>query len=272
MYIYLGDDDIRGAAAYLSGVMLHAKIPFERVDSSQSPAADFCSKNYQAYIVSDYPGSNFKPEQLEHIRNAVREGSGLLMLGGWESYHGRLGEYHDTVLTDVLPIKMLETDDRRNFAQPTLIYPEQDHPIFDGQPWDRPPFVGGFNQFTAKPDAKTLLRAVCTDVRIIRDEQKPDITAETERLTISLPNGDAMLVTLTKCFPMLVVGQYGKGRTAALATDVAPHWVGGFVDWGRERIVQAVHGGESIEVGADYARFFSRLVQWTGGESLTRNG
>jgi hypothetical protein len=61
----------------------------------------------------------------------------------------------------------------------------------------------------------------------------------------------------------LIVGRYGAGRTAALATDVAPHWVGGFVDWGDRRIAQAVGGG-MIEVGNWYARFFHNLVAWTG--------
>ena len=63
--------------------------------------------------------------------------------------------------------------------------------------------------------------------------------------------------------PLLVVGRHGAGRTAALATDVAPHWVGGFVDWGDQRVKQDVGGG-AIEVGNWYARFFCNLVTWVG--------
>ena len=67
--------------------------------------------------------------------------------------------------------------------------------------------------------------------------------------------------TATGQSPLLIVGRHGAGRTAALATDVAPHWVGGWVDWGDRRIVQAVGGG-SIEIGNWYARFFRNLVAW----------
>jgi uncharacterized membrane protein len=63
--------------------------------------------------------------------------------------------------------------------------------------------------------------------------------------------------------PLLIVGQYGQGRTAALATDVAPHWIGGMVDWGDRRVVQNV-AGESVEVGNWYAEFFRNLLAWTG--------
>ena len=49
-----------------------------------------------------------------------------------------------------------------------------------------------------------------------------------------------------------MVGRHGYGRTAALATDVAPHWVGGLVDWGDQRITQKVTE-DSIEVGNWYA-------------------
>ena len=31
--------------------------------------------------------------------------------------------------------------------------------------------------------------------------------------------------------PMMVVNQYGKGRTLAFASDLAPHWGQGFVEW-----------------------------------------
>jgi uncharacterized membrane protein len=63
--------------------------------------------------------------------------------------------------------------------------------------------------------------------------------------------------------PLLVVGEHGRGRTAALATDVAPHWVGGLVDWGDQRVVQQVGAG-FIDVGNWYARFFRNLLVWTG--------
>lgn len=273
MYLYFGDDDMTRAAAYLSGVMTHFDIPYERVDSTQTPPDDLDSTRYDGYILSDYPRKNFKSGRLERLRDAVAEGAGLLMLGGWESYHGRLGEYHDSPLVDVLPVEMAKEDDRCNFAQPIMLFPTMQHPILDGLPWERPPFIGGFNRITPKAAGRTLLSGLVIRFRIVGEDRVADSMNEStvivgnrieERLSASLPGGDALFVTLKETFPMLVVGQYGKGRVAAMATDVAPHWIGGFVDWGVKRITQELPDGGFIEVGADYAKFFAQLVRWIG--------
>ncbi|MDR2115158.1 MAG: glutamine amidotransferase [Planctomycetaceae bacterium] len=274
MYIYLGDDDMTRAASYLCGVMTYSRISYERVDSSASPPAHFTSTQYEAYIISDYPRAKFQSDQLEHIRDAVAQGAGLLMIGGWESFHGQHGEYHDSPLAEVLPVQMLHCDDRRNFSQWALVLKHHDHPILAELSWEKPPLVGGLNQFTVKPDANLLLKAVTADIRIVHEDEVADCGNDSifnyinkpveERLSASLPGGDAMFLTLAETFPLLVVGQYGKGKTAALATDVAPHWVGGLVDWGKKRISQKLENGNSIEVGEDYAQFFTQLVRWVG--------
>jgi len=137
---------------------------------------------------------------------------------------------------------MQASDDRRNSAQPCLLNKKADHPILNGLPWDRPPGIGGYNAITPKPAATTLLtcvrfqaRRVAADFHFTRGEESP----------------------------LLIVGQYGSGRVAALATDVAPHWVGGLVDWGDRRITQPVGGG-FVEIGNWYAQFFCNLLVWTG--------
>ena len=242
MFLYFGDDDITRAASYLCGIMTHAGIPFERVNSTQSPSDTLLQIPYDAFILSDYPRERFQPGQLEIICNAVKNGSGLVMFGGWESYHGLLGEYHETVLTDLLPITMQNTDDRRNFSQGVLLSPMQSHPILENLPWATPPLVGGLNEFVAKSSAKVLLNGLPLSIR-----------ANAGQFDFSLD---------TKTYPILVVGEYGKGRTAALATDVAPHWVGGFVDWGKSRITQNLPDGGFVEIGSDYATFFAQLLRW----------
>ncbi|MGE4482558.1 glutamine amidotransferase [Acidocella sp.] len=43
---------------------------------------------------------------------------------------------------------------------------------------------------------------------------------------------NATVVARTGEDPMLVVGEYGQGRTAAFASDLAPHWAPqAFLDW-----------------------------------------
>ena len=249
MYLYFGDDDITQAAAYLCGIMTHADLPFTRIDSTHSPTDVQLYTPCAAFILSDYPRKQFQPGHLEIIRDAVKHGAGLLMIGGWESYHGRLGEYHETILTDVLPVTMLDADDRRNYSQGVLLSPVQSHPILEELPWDKPPLVAGLNEFVAKPDAKVLLNGVPLSIKKNDSGMKFGVDEKT--------------------YPMLVVGEYGRGRTAALATDVAPHWVGGFVDWGQNRITQQLHyeGFDDgfVEIGADYAKFFTQLLRWIAG-------
>lgn len=253
MYLYFGDDDMTRAAAYLCGIMTHYDIPFERVDSSQSPPDTLLQNPWDALILSDYPRERFRPGQIKMICEAVNNGAGLVMFGGWESYHGLLGEYHQTQLAEVLPVAMLDADDRRNFSQGVLLSPVRTHPILDGLPWETPPFVGGLNEFAAKPEAEILLDGLPLDIREC--------------------NGGFDFNVAAKAYPTLVVGEYGRGRTVALATDVAPHWVGGFVDWGRKRITQKLFDKQNeevgfVEIGADYAKFFAQLLQWVAGRQI----
>jgi len=240
---YLGDIQLVGAASYLAGIMLHEGLPFDYVPSDQPPPADAVSNPYALYIVSDYPAARFGEAAMAGVAGCVERGSGLLMIGGWESFFGCLGEYHRSPLAKVLPVEMQTTDDRRNFAQPCLVNQLAKHPILEGLPWDAPPGIGGLNAFLAKPDSQTLLSAVRFGVR--RTAGQFQFTKEDE-------------------MPLLVVGRHGLGRTAALATDVAPHWGGGLVDWGNSRVKQDVPGGFEIEVGNWYAQFFGNLVRWTG--------
>ena len=245
---YLGDDSVLGAAAYLSGIMAHFGIEFDRVNSDQKPGADFLETQYAVYVLSDYPAKNLSDADFAHLEKCVKNGSGLVMFGGWESYFGRLGEYHTTVLKEILPVEMLDADDRRNYAQPVLVVPadgKADSPILAGLPWNTPPGVGGFNEFRPKKDAEVILQAVRFGVTQEKQYFQFEIQAKT---------------------PLLVTGTYGAGRTAALGTDVAPHWVGGFVDWGTPRIAQDVPGGDFVDIGCDYAKFFRNILLWAKKE------
>jgi len=239
---YLGDDHLAGAAAYLAGIMSHFALAYDYVPSAESPPASFRAERHALYVISDYPAARFAQADMVHIRRCVTEGSGLLMIGGWESFFGRLGEYHQSPLADVLPVAMLAEDDRRNCAQPCLVQKIAEHPILEGLPWESPPGIGGFNAVAPKPGTETLLQAVQFSVH---------------------SRGEGFEFARQGESPLLVVGTHGQGRTAALATDVAPHWVGGLVDWGDSRIVQKVGSG-LIEVGNWYARFFRNLLVWTG--------
>jgi uncharacterized membrane protein len=111
-------------------------------------------------------------------------------------------------------------------------------------PWAlRPPTVGGYNRIKPKRGSQTVLQV-----------QRFAAACRGGKFTITPKARDAMLV----------VGRYGHGRTAALATDLAPHWVGGLVDWGTKRVTAQADGSWAIEVGNLYAAFIRNLVAWTG--------
>ena len=97
---YMGDTSLAGAAAYLAGVMSHFGLAYDYVAGDTRPPADFRRRAYALYVLSDYPAANLAREDMEHIAARVRDGAGLLMIGGWESFHGRNGEYVDTPLAE----------------------------------------------------------------------------------------------------------------------------------------------------------------------------
>lgn len=241
--LYLGDTSLATAAGYLAGVMTHGGIGYEYVASDVAAELTLVDGR-KLFILSDYPAKFMPLSVQEALLQEVRGGAGLLMIGGWESYFGMGGDWSGTPVGEALPVVLEAKDDRINCDQPALLLATREHPITSNLPWaDRPPTVGGFNRFSAKAEAAVLL--------------------EVERFS-ALRQSDSIYFVPRERHPMLVVGACGQGRVAALATDVAPHWVGGLVDWGPGRISAQAPGAGGIEVGDLYTRFFLQLLNWVG--------
>lgn len=175
-----------------------------------------------------FPGSADRPADLQLLRDAVLQGQGLLMLGGWHSF--RAGGYHLTPLAEVAPVKMDRRIDRfviQQFDEPidqTLHIPgplvmqpsvpwgaqsEIMQIAAEGdnlQAWRRLPPLTGANRF----------RGIKTGARVLADDGK----------------GDALLVTAEP-----------GGRVAAFAGDSTWRWVmNGFAD--------------------SYRRFWRQVILW----------
>jgi hypothetical protein len=249
--LYAGDTSLMTAASYLAGILTHAGLSFDYVNSDQPAGRFLAAGPHDLYILSDYPVNLWRPGELALLRQRIADGAGLLMIGGWESFHGAAGQYVDSPLAEVLPVQMARGDDRVNCPQPCLVEvaapveTSAAHPILAGLPWDRPPGVGGFNRVSTKAGATPLLLA--------------------RQFAVKSGAPGQYDFTLIASAALLVVGGFGRGRTAAFTSDVAPHWVGGLVDWGDGRIAARAPGGEAIEVGNWYATFFEQLVRWTLG-------
>lgn len=242
--LYLGDTALSGAAGYLAGLMTSFGWEFDYVPSHQATDAEAIAGR-RLVVLSDYPAKMLSPKAHDRLVAEVRAGAGLLMIGGWESYCGLGGDWAGTPVGDALPVAIATTDDRVNCDQPAVAVRVAEHPILSGLPWDeRPPTIGGFNRIAPKPTSTTLL--------------------ELHRFSARHRAGSTDFA-LRDRHPLLVVGALGAGRTAALATDLAPHWVGGFVDWGDGRVTATAPGSWGIEVGSAYAAFVRNLLAWTRG-------
>eukprot|EP01006_Ploeotia_vitrea_P012497 TRINITY_DN33090_c0_g1_i1.p1 TRINITY_DN33090_c0_g1~~TRINITY_DN33090_c0_g1_i1.p1 ORF type:complete len:206 (-),score=27.12 TRINITY_DN33090_c0_g1_i1:23-640(-) len=183
----------------------------------------------------------------------VRSGvAGVVMFGGWESFHGTEGKWDGTPLGNALPVEILNADDRLNCDQPLLVAQVCGHPTVMGLPWStKPPLIGGLNQVKVKQGAKVVLEAIRFSV---------------EKGWHGNDEKESFQFKPTTTYPLLVVGTCGKGRVSAFMTDVAPHWVGPLVDWGTGgvgRINAKAEGGAEIEVGTLYAKLLWQILGWT---------
>ncbi len=241
--LYLGDTRLDGAAAYLAGVIHRAKLRFDYLPSGVRvpPSEDFARR--KLVILSDYSASTLG-SHAEKLVESVHSGCGLLMIGGWGSFRGLDGHWNANPVGKILPVKISAEDDRINWDQAAFVQrpDKKSHPILNGLPWEnRPPCIGGFNRVKTAPGARTLLNVVRCRARVVAGR------------------------TILKEYavdPLLVIGKAGAGLTAALMTDVAPHWVGPLVDWGDRRIKAQAPGANGVEVSDLYARFLENLVRW----------
>ena len=230
------------AASYLPGILDHEQVVFDYVPSDRKFPDALLAPEVSAVVISDYPSHNLTKLQGANIAKRVNGGMGLIMIGGWESFTGCAGGYNETVLADVLPVKMSERDDRVNYYAPCVIRQNASHPIVDSVPFKQhPACIAGYNRLEAK-----------TNVQIILSVQKYRITEAGAEFVFEREQVD----------PLLIASEHGKGRVLAYASDVAPHWAGGFVDWGDKRITLKASGADEVEVSNWYIRFFRNLVHW----------
>ncbi|MGO2097629.1 MAG: glutamine amidotransferase [Candidatus Microbacterium stercoravium] len=132
---------------------------------------------------------------LQLLADYVRQGGGLIMVGGYMSFAGIEGKarYGRTVLHDVLPVTIDDVDDRveapAGLTAEVLTNDRIDYSSLGA--W--PPLLG-YNRTTAKPDAAVIVEV----------------------------SGD----------PLIAVGEFEDGRSAVFTSDLAPHWVTpAFVEW-----------------------------------------
>jgi len=180
-------------------------------------------KGYGAVILSDIGADSILfymnrenvpmgPNRLKLLREYVAQGGGLMMIGGWSSFGGYGGQarWAETPVEEVLPVIIKDGDDRVETPEGCAFERwDLNHPITKGLPIHQQFLLLGYNRFKGKETADVL-------AWIDKD-------------------------------PAIVVGEYGKGRTMAVATDCAPHWAGSWLNW------------------PGYNAFWTRSVRWLAG-------
>jgi uncharacterized membrane protein len=154
---------------------------------------------YDAVVLSDIGSNSFlltdetflrsqvSVNRLQLVVDFVRAGGGLVKIGGYMSFTGidARARFGMSPLADVLPVTMLDHDDRIEVPQGVVPKVVSGHAATGAAPAEWPILLG-YNRTFAKPGA-TVIARVGAD-------------------------------------PLLVVGEEGKGRVLAFTSDVAPHW------------------------------------------------
>jgi uncharacterized membrane protein len=183
---------------YIRGHEVSARFPTTLDELSEYDVVVLSDIGANSFLLTDdvFQRSEASVNRLALLGDHVGRGGGLVMIGGYMSFSGIDGRarFGMSPLADVLPVAMLDHDDRIEVPEGLRACVEDPtHPVLGGTPAEWPVLLG-YNRIIAKPESTVVVRH----------------------------RGD----------PLLVVGQSGAGRTVAFASDFAPHWAPPeFVSW-----------------------------------------
>ncbi|MCH5372500.1 MAG: glutamine amidotransferase, partial [Planctomycetes bacterium] len=208
------------------------EVDFVWIDSrnrDQWPASmgdAFRNAAYDVFILGDLDAGALGEENLKLLAESVERGKGLALLGGYHSFGA--GGYRETPLANVMPI-LMNRFERQDFDAPIRedlhlpgplrFVPVPPHPIINlanesenDDAWARLPSLSGANKFAGVKEAAGVRTIACDD------QQRP----------------------------LLVVGEYGRGRVVAMAGDSTWQW--------------CMHGHQDA-----HKRFWRQMVLWLVG-------
>ena len=185
------------------------KVDFVRLDPrdpAQRPTdllERFRPGKYDVYVIGDVDSAQLTPEELAALAGTVRQGAGLVMLGGFHTFGP--GGYSETPLAELLPVEM-DARERQRLGEPLRS---------DVQ------LAGPLKIAPTKPlGERHYLMGI--------DDQGPAAWSKLPPLEgankLGAPKpGAQMLATAADNQPLLVVGEAG-GRVMAFAGDTTWRW------------------------------------------------
>ncbi len=170
----------------------------------------FAPNKYNVYILDDLDAKAFKPEELQALADRVRDGAGLIMLGGLHAFGA--GGYGDTPLAAVSPVELRAVD-----RQPL------DGPIRQDIHWP-----GSIQMLPTSPNYVLRLTSQPTKNMEIWRALPP---LDGANRFGNLKGGAIVLAKGQQDQPLLVSQIFGLGRVLAFAGDSTYRWrLGGFIE------------------------------------------
>ncbi len=209
-------------------------FPTRELFEQQLPSFDLIllqDFEYLPYGIGDY---------LENIRSYVEGGGGLAMLGGATSFSS--GGYYGTAVAAALPVELYGPFDRgplldtQKFS-PQLTEAGQMHPVTS-------------LRYSAEDNLATWKALPQLEGVNLVASAKPDATVLAVHPKLKTKDGKPM--------PVIVSGEYGKGRSLAVTTDTVWRW--GFV--------AAARPGDD---GRQYTKFWENAMRWLIQDPDLRN-
>jgi hypothetical protein len=207
---------------------------------------------FDVLLIGDLDASYLKPALLELICQRVRDGAGLLMMGGYHSLGP--GGYAATPLADILPVFVGDRHSGQVTGEfvPELTAEGRRHPIFaniaeffpsENQPAavaGLPPLQGCVRVLGAKPGGTVLAIHPTALVGSRPVAAGQGSTPSPEQALSGAP------------MPVMVVQPVGKGRAAVLTGDTTRNWHQMLRTLNRE---------------SPFLRFWGQTVRWLAGRS-----
>jgi uncharacterized membrane protein len=186
------------AVTYIRAHEISSRFPSTREELDRFDVVVLSDVGSNSFLLTDetFLRSERTANRLALLADYVRDGGGLVMVGGYLSFSGIDGRarYGMSPLAEVLPVTMLDHDDRIETPEGVVAsFDAPEHEVLGGTPADWPALLG-YNRVVAKEDSTVVARLAAD--------------------------------------PLLVVGHAGAGHTVAFTSDLAPHWAPPeFVNW-----------------------------------------
>lgn len=202
------------------------------IDSIPNDAAVL--DTFDVFMIGDLDSTYFRDGQMELIRDRVRAGAGLIMMGGYHSLGP--GGYAGTPIEELLPVFVgdREVGQIDEPFQPQLTVEGRQHPVF-----------ANIAQFFPTAEALAEIEGLPPLAGSVRVQRvKPTATV--------LAAHGAEVTTDDGVMPVVAVQPIGNGRAAVFTGDTTRNWQ------------QTLR---SLDRETPFLRFWGQMVRWLAGRS-----